>query len=90
MAEPHRKFTWGELKDDGFAKFWVKDNGKGLTHAEQAHLFTTYRSQKSGSGGHGLGLSIVKRIVEKLNGEVGVQINDNNGSIFSFTLPMAK
>ena len=40
--------------------------------------------------GHGLGLSIVQRIVEKLGGEVGVKSAVGQGSVFSFTLPRAK
>ena len=40
-------------------------------------------------GGHGLGLSIVKRIVEKLDGTVGVESTPAEGSKFYFTLPIA-
>ncbi|MBW8324130.1 MAG: hypothetical protein K0M50_05140 [Prolixibacteraceae bacterium] len=42
--------------------------------------------------GHGLGLSIVKRIVEKLNGEVGVESKNTpgEGSTFYFILPIAQ
>lgn len=87
---PPKIHIGGELRDDGYARFWVKDNGPGLPRAEQKRLFTHCPSRKGGSGGHGLGLSIVKRIVEKLDGEVGVQSNVNEGSIFSFSLPTAK
>jgi signal transduction histidine kinase len=38
--------------------------------------------------GHGLGLSIVARVVEKLGGEVGVESQLGLGSTFFFTLPM--
>lgn len=37
--------------------------------------------------GHGLGLSIVRRIVEKLGGQVGVESELGQGSVFYFTLP---
>lgn len=80
----------GEQKKNGCAQFWVKDNGSGLTDDEQSCLFTAYGLRKRESSGHGLGLSIVKRIVEKLNGNVGVQSQVNEGSIFSFTLPSAR
>jgi signal transduction histidine kinase len=40
--------------------------------------------------GHGLGLSIVKRIVEKLGGEVGADTAPGQGSEFYFTLPAAE
>jgi two-component system, sensor histidine kinase and response regulator len=39
--------------------------------------------------GHGLGLSIVKRIVEKLGGQAGVASEPGQGSTFYFTLPAA-
>ncbi len=78
-----------EPTNDGFVHFWVKDNGRGLSDAEQSGLFTAYGLRKKEKSGHGLGLSIVKRIVEKLNGEVGVQSQVSEGSIFSFTLPSA-
>jgi PAS domain S-box-containing protein len=78
----------GELTGDGYARFWVKDNGPGLDIAEQSQLFIPYSSRANSSQGHGLGLSIVKRIVEKLNGDVGVESEVNQGSIFYFKLPV--
>lgn len=63
--------------------------GQGLTVEERAHIFTLYAPRERAPNSHGLGLSIVKRIVEKLNGEVGVQSTLNQGSIFSFSLPLA-
>ncbi len=86
-GDPAKIEIGGELQDNGFAQFWVKDNGPGLNDVEQSRLFTAYALQERKSGGHGLGLSIVKRIVEKLNGGVGVQSHVSEGSIFSFTLP---
>jgi signal transduction histidine kinase len=43
-----------------------------------------------GRSGHGLGLSIVKRIVERLRGQVGVDSIPGAGSRFYFTLPAAE
>ncbi len=70
------------------ARFWVRDNGRGLTPEERARLFTPFeRLSQAHIGGHGLGLSIVKRIVEKLGGTVGVESEVGLGSTFFFTLP---
>jgi PAS domain S-box-containing protein len=70
------------------ACFWVKDNGPGLTPEEQARLFTPFeRLSQIKVSGYGLGLSIVKRIVEKLGGTVGVESAIGQGSTFYFTLP---
>jgi len=42
--------------------------------------------QRVRTKGHGVGLTIVKRIVEKLGGQVGIESVPGEGSIFSFTL----
>lgn len=74
--------------DDGFVQFWVRDNGHGLSPEEQSRLFTQFeRLDQARATGHGLGLSIVKRIVEKLGGQVAVSSEVGTGSQFSFTLP---
>lgn len=76
---------------NGYIRFWVRDNGKGLTPEEQAKLFTPFTQlENANSNGHGLGLSIVQRIVEKLDGEVGVESAVGQGSTFYFTLPRAE
>ena len=68
--------------------FWLRDNGRGLTAKEQDQLFTPFTKLKQvRARGHGLGLSIVRRIVEKLNGQVGVESEVGEGSLFYFTLP---
>ncbi len=70
-----------------YVRFWVQDNGPGLTPEEQQRLFTPFeRLHHVGVAGHGLGLSIVKRIVERLQGEVGVESALGAGSRFFFTL----
>jgi len=71
-------------------RFWVRDNGPGLTPDEQARLFTPFtRLDRIRAKGHGLGLSIVRRIVEKMGGQVDVESEAGKGSRFSFTLPAA-
>jgi len=77
------------LENDGImVRFWVRDNGYGLTPKEQLKLFTPFtRLHKKSVDGHGLGLSIVRQIVEKLGGEVGVVSLLGQGSCFYFKLP---
>jgi signal transduction histidine kinase len=71
-------------------RFWLHDNGPGLTPEEQARLFTPFtRLNHVRATGHGLGLSIVRRIAERLGGEVGVESVVGRGSTFFFTLPAA-
>jgi PAS domain S-box-containing protein len=87
---PPRITLGGELTGDGYVRFWVKDNGPGLSHSEQSQLFIPFSSRTNHSKGTGLGLSIVKSIVEKLDGYVGVESEMNKGSVFSFKLPAAQ
>lgn len=71
--------------------FWVRDNGQGLSGAQIEKLFAEFsRAHDVESGGHGLGLSIAKRIVTRLGGDVSVQSQCGAGSTFRFTLPAAR
>ena len=73
---------------DGMARFWVRDNGSGIAPDDQERLFTPFtRLNLAHTEGHGLGLSIVQRIVERSGGEVGVESYPGEGSTFWFTLP---
>ena len=74
---------------NGNVVFWIKDNGKGLTEEEQKMLFKNFvRLDPQKADGYGLGLSIVKKITEKLGGLAGVESKGNGeGSKFYFTLP---
>jgi PAS domain S-box-containing protein len=82
-----------ELSSDqikGFTKFKIKDNGNGISEEEQHTLFTEFsrlKRHKNTVSGHGLGLSIIQRIVSKLGGQTGVESEVGKGSTFWFTLP---
>ena len=72
-------------------RFWTRDNGPGLSPEDQTKLFTPFtRIHVTRAKGHGLGLSIVQRIVEKFGGEVGVVSQPGQGSTFYFTLPASE
>jgi signal transduction histidine kinase len=89
-GNPPRIELGAEKQSDGTVYYWVHDNGDGLSQEAITQLFTTFtRLDKVRATGHGLGLSIVKRIVEKLNGKVNIQSEGlpGRGSFFGFTLP---
>jgi PAS domain S-box-containing protein len=78
------------VRPDGRARFWVEDDGPGLTPEARARLFTPFtRLHEARATGQGLGLSIVRRIMEKLGGEAWVESQPGKGSAFGFTLPTA-
>lgn len=78
-------------QSDGMIRFWVSDDGPGIPHEQQKRLFQPFEQvNKIRAKGHGLGLSIVRRIIEKLGGKVGVESVIGQGSTFWFTLPQAE
>jgi two-component system, LuxR family, sensor kinase FixL len=75
--------------NDGYWLFEVSDNGCGIDEKYQGKIFRLFeRLGTSNQGdGTGIGLSLVKRIVEYYGGEVSVDSSVGEGSIFRFTLP---
>jgi signal transduction histidine kinase len=90
-GHPPRLELGGEVLPDGQARFWVRDHGPGISPADQSRLFTPFTQLGHVPGGHGLGLSIVRRIVDKLGGQAGVESDGvpGQGCLFYFTLPAA-
>lgn len=89
-AGSHPRIELGaELTPGGnYVRFWAQDHGPGLSEAQQAALFVPFtRISSIRVKGHGLGLSIVRRIVEKLGGQVGVESQPGHGARFWFDLP---
>jgi len=78
--------------DKNYISVEVKDNGHGLTEEELNHAFEkgSILSTKptGGESSSGLGLWIVKKIVEEHNGKVWVKSKKGSGSTFAFTLPI--
>lgn len=74
----------------GHTRFWVHDDGPGLSPDAQAQLFVPFsRVGSTAVEGHGLGLSIVRRITDRLGGACGVESAPGAGTTFWFTLPSA-
>ncbi len=72
----------------------VIDDGLGISEADQEKLFTQFfraeSSQVREQQGWGLGLSIVKKMVEAQGGEIEFESAIGEGSRFTFTIPLAK
>ena len=68
----------------------VRDNGIGFDPQSASAVFAPFhRLNATGYAGHGIGLSIVRRAVERQGGKVWADANPGQGACFSFTLPRA-
>lgn len=71
-------------------RFEVEDTGPGITDPEAVTLFEPFSQAEAGkraSEGSGLGLSITKRIVALMGGEIAVESRPGSGSVFRFQIP---
>jgi len=78
------------IEEDGFWKFSVADNGQGIEekHFERIfQIFQTVSSVRDKYKSTGVGLTIVKKIVEMYSGKIWVESEPGEGSIFCFTFP---
>lgn len=76
-------------EEDGKPIFYVKDNGIGIQTEHHERIFGLFNKLDIKSDGTGIGLSIVKRIIEVHGGRIWVESEVGKGSTFCFTLPRA-
>ncbi|MFT4113803.1 ATP-binding protein [Silvibacterium sp.] len=73
-----------EIKDG--VQFFVRDNGRGIETERLPAIFGRFTQDSAGTG---LGLALVRRLVESMSGQVSVESKLGHGTTFSFTLPTA-
>ena len=80
-----------EGRDRDFLRVEVHDTGVGVPSHKRQEIFQEFVQADSSHarkfGGSGLGLAISKRLVEAMDGEIGIDQGPENGSIFWFVLP---
>lgn len=82
------------LRDGEQAVIEVADSGIGVAHEDRQHVFTRFwradPARSRASGGLGIGLAVVREIVERHGGSVGVHDSDLGGAAFVVRLPLAQ
>ena len=69
----------------------VRDTGEGISPDDLQHIFERFfRGTHATPESAGLGLALVKELVEAMGGWINVESKPGEGSCFSLTLPMAK
>ena len=74
-----------EIKD--FVQFTVRDTGRGIEAERLSSIFDRFNTLSE--KGSGLGLALVRRLVESLGGQIAVESRFGQGTTFRFTLPVA-
>jgi signal transduction histidine kinase len=81
----------GGEEQDAMCHFWIRDNGVGLHDTAKHRLFQVFqRFHPELASGEGMGLAIVKRVVERHGGKVWVESQVGVGTTFHVTLPNAR
>lgn len=76
----------GSEENEGFWKFYIKDNGKGIEKKYFDKIFMAFQKLDENSKSSGMGLPIVKKIIDIYQGEIWLKSTVNKGTIFYFSL----
>ena len=86
QTAPHVKI--GTRQDDETLVCYVQDNGMGIAPRYHEKIFGLFEQLNPHEGNTGIGLALVKRIVEMHGGRIWVESEESHGATFCFTLPM--
>jgi signal transduction histidine kinase len=68
---------------------WVEDNGIGIPKESLHRVFDIFQRASMDREGTGIGLAIVRKVAQRMGGEVGVESEETKGSRFWVELPKA-
>lgn len=87
-AQPYPRVEIGQAgEDNGMPILYVRDNGIGISSDHFERVFGLFNKLDPGSEGTGIGLALVRRIIEFHGGRIWVESEAGKGSTFFFTLP---
>jgi signal transduction histidine kinase len=89
MDKPQGQIQIGCAEENGFWKFSVTDNGPGIEEKHFEKIFQMFQtlSSRDDFESTGVGLTVVKKIVESHGGRIWLESKVGEGSTFFFTLP---
>lgn len=88
--QTHPEIEIDYLIENGQVVFCVKDNGVGIRKEFQERIFGLFDKLHPNTPGTGVGLALVKRIIEVHGGKIWVESDGSTGTTFFFTLPETK
>lgn len=90
FTEPSRQaeIELGGFSENGRSVYYVKDNGIGIAKEHQKKIFEIfYRLNPKQKEGQGLGMTIVKKVLSRMDGKVWIESDFDKGATFFFSLP---
>jgi len=87
QTNPHIEIGRLEKEEEGKPIYYIKDNGIGIAPEYHERIFGLFNKLDANSEGTGVGLALVKRIIEIHGGRIWVESEVGKGSTFYFTLP---
>jgi len=89
MDKPHGEISIGCIAENGLWKISVRDNGPGIEKKYFNKIFQIFQTLNARDDfeSTGVGLSLVKKIIEMYGGEIKVKSQMGEGTTFIFTLP---
>jgi K+-sensing histidine kinase KdpD len=85
-GSPRIQMGWSRQNDE--YRFWIRDGGGGVAAEKRQELFQPFNLLHLPNGTRGVGLSIVRRLVELQGGHCGYEFSSEDGSTFFFILPV--
>ncbi|HNC09218.1 MAG TPA: ATP-binding protein, partial [Anaerolineales bacterium] len=85
--QPKAEIEINHLSQDNTIVYFIKDNGIGIKKEFQERVFGLFDKLNTNSPGTGIGLAIVRRIIEMHGGKIWIESDGSSGTTFFFTLP---
>ncbi len=77
----------GSSENETAIQFYIKDNGIGIAEKYQDKIFNVFSKLQNNDPSSGIGLSIVKKIIDLYKGKIWLESQENSGTTFYFTIP---